>query len=203
MKLKKSHLDNLLLKQTKEQKYAYEVMAQGDFMRHLLYKSHTVCANQELLKVEFQQLNISLKPNKAIYFVLGRIDYPKEKSYTERSKILSSVRAIWEHHLSNQLNSIGVVDRYGDILWFIQPHQTNRQQDLLKYLEGTLELIQEEGLDSVGVNLQFTLSNEIKNWETVSYQYERLRQLQQLKMGIASPKLLKKWSIFHPLPKEV
>ncbi|GAF66592.1 putative response regulator [Bacillus sp. TS-2] len=191
--IKKSHRDNLLIEQTKEQKYAYEMMAQGDFMRHLIHKSQSVCANRTLLRSEFEQLNISLEPNYPIYFVLGRLDYPKEKSYTQRSTILSSVRSIWERQLSMQVNHIGVVDRYGDILWFIQPQKKpiTGQQDLIKYLEGTLELIQEECLDSIGVHLQFTISKEIENWKSISFHYDRLRQLQQLKMGTGFPGIMK------------
>ncbi|SDY92313.1 two-component system, response regulator YesN [Evansella caseinilytica] len=197
--MKRSHIETLLLEQTEEQKYAYELMAQSDFMRHLLQKRNATGDNQEMLLNEFKQLNISLNPTKCVHMVLGRLDYPKDKTYTERSKILTFVRTIWDHHLHRQMKSIGIVDRYGDIVWFIQSHPDKRvsTNHLIDYVEGTLELIQEECLGAIALTIHFTLGTESCEWDAVSQQYETLRQLQQLKIGNGFPEIVKQHEHFN------
>ncbi len=193
--IQRRQLDNLLLEQSREQIYAYEMMAQGDYLRHLLQKSKAVCADQEVLLNEFKKLNISLDPTSGVMMVLAHLDYQKGKTYTERSEILSAVRAIWEDHFSDQIHCNGIVDKHGDILYFIQPilFKKNEKVDkhFHKYLEGTLELVQEECLSSIEVTIGFTISIEFIKWEDVTKMYERLRQLQQLKIGEDIPVILR------------
>jgi len=191
--IQQSNLENLLLEKSREQLFAYEFMAQGDFMRHLLQKSNTICADRENIVNEFNKLNIALDPTNGVVMVLGRLTYPKGKTYTERSEILSSVRATWDYHLSEQVNSIGIVDKHGDILWFIQPLPKLKEKlndHLLRYLEGTLELIQEECFGSLGLTIGFTVCEKYCNWEEVTQQYDRLRQLQLMKVGDRIPIIL-------------
>jgi two-component system, response regulator YesN len=192
LEIQRSNLENLLLEQSREQLYAYEFMAQCDYLRHLLNKSNT-CTDLEVLVDEFKNLNIALDPTTGVLMVLGRLTYPKGKTYTEKSEILSSVQAVWDVHLSEQTHSIGIVDHYGDVLWFIQPFSEVLEKldhHLLRYLEGTLELIQEKCLGSLGLTLAFTVSGKYCRWKDVTQQYDRLRQLQLLKVGESIPVIL-------------
>ncbi|TSB47857.1 response regulator transcription factor [Alkalicoccobacillus porphyridii] len=193
--IKQNHLDQYLVEQTKEQKLAYELMAQGDFMRHVLKKSKLICDSSLGLTNEFKQLNIRLNPMEDIYLVLAKVDYSPETTYTERSNMLYRVRLIWDHHLSKQLDSIGIVDRYGGIVWFIQPKRYNQDQinQLVKYMEGSLELIQEECSDSLDLKIHFTISTELSKWEDITQKYEKLRQSQLLKVGDDYREILKEY----------
>ncbi|MFA9456921.1 response regulator [Halalkalibacter sp. AB-rgal2] len=193
--IQRRQLDNLLLEQSREQIYAYEMMAQGDYLRHLLQKSNAVCADQEVLQREFNKLNISLDPTSGVMMVLAHLDYQKGKTYTERSEILSAVRAIWEDHFSEQIHCNGIVDKHGDILFFIQPISSTKNEKMdnhfNKYLEGTLELVQEECLSSIDITIGFTISGGFNKWGSVTKMYEHLRQLQQLKIGEDIPVILR------------
>ncbi|MCK0470986.1 response regulator [Halalkalibacter sp. APA_J-10(15)] len=193
--IQRRQLDNLLLEQSREQIYAYEMMAQGDYLRHLLQKSNAVCADQEVLQREFNKLNISLDPTSGVMMVLAHLDYQKGKTYTERSEILSAVRAIWEDHFSEQIHCNGIVDKHGDILFFIQPISSTKNEKMdnhfNKYLEGTLELVQEECLSSIDITVGFTISGGFNKWGSVTKMYEHLRQLQQLKIGEDIPVILR------------
>ncbi|WP_017473004.1 response regulator transcription factor [Amphibacillus jilinensis] len=191
--LRKMSLNGLQIEQTEEEKHAYELIAQSDFIRDVLYKSKMICHNPTGLLTEFNKLNLPLDPTKHVYLVLGRLDYPKGKSYTERQQMLGFVRANWNRHLSKHINNMGIVDRYGDMVWFIQPAQHNKlpHPHLVEYLEGTLEVHQEECLDKIGLTLQLTISREIEDWGVVSQKYEHLRQLQQLKMIDGYPCIIK------------
>lgn len=182
----RANLESRLLEQSREKAYAFEMMAQGDFMRYLLQESEKHCADREVLVHEFRKLNIDLDPRNPVVLVLGRLSYPEGKTYTEKSEILASARTIWDSYLSEQTRSIGIVDRHGDILWFLQPSRHAGEKfdsHLIRYLEGTLELVQEACMASLGLKIGFAISGAFCEWEAVTRQYERLRQLQQLMIG--------------------
>ncbi|MCJ8008432.1 helix-turn-helix domain-containing protein [Lederbergia wuyishanensis] len=188
-----NNFESQLLKQSREQVYAYEFMAQGDFMRLLLQNSKAICSDREALNDDFKKLNMALDPKKNVLMVLSRLTFPKGKTYTERCDILSSVRAKWDYHLSDKTCSIGITDKFGDMLWFIQPIPNAEdvvEHHLLRYLEGTLELIQKECLTSLGITLGFTVSGRCCKWEAIAQNYERLHRVQQLKMGDDIPVIL-------------
>ncbi|WP_372662522.1 response regulator [Cohnella sp.] len=172
--------------QSREQKLVLELMAQGDYLRHLLQESHVLCQDQEALADEFRELNIDLDPVAPVVLVLGRLSYPADCSYSERSQMQTSSRMIWSSYLSEQTRQISIMDKHGDMLWFLQPSQQAEEKfdnRLIRYLEGTLELIQETCLESLGLTMAFTVSGSSCTWETITSQYEQLRQLQQLKVS--------------------
>ncbi|WP_337102662.1 response regulator transcription factor [Paenibacillus sp. YIM B09110] len=184
--IQRSNLESTLLEQSREQKYAYEFMAQGDYMRQLLQESDALCAEQARVIEEFGHLNIGLDPMNPVMLVLARLSYPPGMTYTERSKLLVSARTLWDSYLKDHADSIGIVDRHGDLMWFIQPSKESsgiHGGDFIRYMEGVLELIQEACLTSLGLEITLTISGASCDWITVTHQYERLRQLQQLKIG--------------------
>ncbi|MDQ0115488.1 response regulator transcription factor [Paenibacillus harenae] len=184
--IQRSNLESMMLEQSREQKYAYEFMAQGDYMRQLLQESDALCAEQGRVIEEFGHLNIGLDPMNPVMLVLARLSYPPGIMYTERSKLLVSARTVWDSFLLDHADSIGIVDRHGDLMWFIQPSREVsgiQGGDFIRYMEGVLELIQEACLTSLGLEITLTISGACCDWIAVTQQYERLRQLQQLKIG--------------------
>ncbi|WP_169082551.1 helix-turn-helix domain-containing protein [Paenibacillus sp. PL91] len=184
--IQRSNLESMLLEQSREQKYAYEFMAQGDYMRQLLQESAALCAEQGRVIEEFGHLNIGLNPMNPVMLVLARLSYPTGMTYTERNKLLVSARTVWDSYLMDHADSIGIVDRHDDLMWFIQPSREasgKQSGDFIRYMEGVLELVQEACLTSLGLEITLTISGASCDWMAVTQQYERLRQLQQLKIG--------------------
>jgi len=183
------HRDNfeyLLLEQSREQAYAFEFMAQSDYLRMLLHESQLFGSEPEALAQDFRKLNIGLDPARPVVLVLGRLSFPEGKSYSQRSEIVAAARRLWDGHLSGHTRSIGIADRYGDIVWFLQPASRGEEpyEDRLnRYLVGTLELIQEACIESLRLTIGFTFSGADCEWGAVTSQYERLRRLHQLKIG--------------------
>lgn len=178
--------ESRLLEQSREKALAYEVMAQGDYLRYLLQDSGQHCGDRDVLVREFRKLHIGLDPEQPVVLVLGRLSYPEGTTYTERSEMLASVRSIWDAYLSEQTRNVTIMDRHGDVIWFIQPSpQAGEKFDghLIRFLEGTLELVQEACLSSLDLKIGFTISGKSCEWEAVTRQYERLRELQQLLIG--------------------
>ncbi|WP_339321045.1 response regulator [Paenibacillus sp. FSL W8-0194] len=178
--------DSLLLEQSREQLLAYRFMAQGDYMRHLLQNSRVLCRDAEVMVREFGKLDIGLDPAQPVVLVLGRISYPEGRTYTERSEIMSSVRMAWDTYFSDRARSMGIIDKHGDLFWFLQPSvraEGRLDSHFIRFVEGTLEMIQESCLGSLGLTIGWTLSCEACRWECLTRQYERLRELQQLRIG--------------------
>ncbi|OUM97543.1 MAG: DNA-binding response regulator [Thermobacillus sp. ZCTH02-B1] len=183
--MQRARIESRLLEQSREKALAYEMMARGDYLRYLLQDSERHYANREVQSREFRKLNIDLDPGNPVVLVLGRLSYPAGKTYTERSEILASARSIWDAYLSEHTRIVDVTDRHGDVIWFIQPRRERETADgrLIRFLEGTLELIQEACLASLDLRIGFTISGDFCDWEAVTRQYERLRELQQLMIG--------------------
>ncbi|MGG4143121.1 response regulator [Paenibacillus algorifonticola] len=172
-----------LVERSREQMYMLEFMAQGEYIRHLLQKSHLLCQDQEVLVKEFGKLNIDLSPLIPVVMVVGHLSYPAETPYSDRSEMINSARMIGHSYLSEQTRHIGIVDTHGNLLWLLQPSEHVEERfysHLIRYLEGTLELIQETCLESLGLTIAFTISGASCEWAAVSQQYERLRQLHQM-----------------------
>ncbi|MCR8655916.1 response regulator [Paenibacillus endoradicis] len=175
-----------LLQQSQEQIDMIKFLEQGEYFRHLLHDSYSTDELQDLLVLEFEGLNIDLDAKVPVVLVLGHLSYPFEVAYVERSEMFSLTRAIWNSFMVDQINCVTLVDKHGDLLWLLQ---TSEQTDekfsnhLIRYLEGTLELIQQACLESLSVSISFTISGSACGWSEIAKQYDRLRQLQKMKIG--------------------
>ena len=191
--LKNDAFENQELILTAEEKYAYDLMEQSNFMRHVLQNSKTACKDQERLAKELEHLGLPLDSSKPVYLILGHWAYPKNKSYLERSRLLNYVRASWNRRFSKHIISSSIVDRYGDVVWFIQAQEDKEMstERLVDYLEGTLEVIQEDCQSTLELNVQFTMSNTLVDWPLMTEKYGHLRQLQQLSSDQSFPQIIK------------
>ncbi|URN93126.1 MAG: response regulator [Candidatus Pristimantibacillus lignocellulolyticus] len=177
---------NNLLQQSQEHMDTLKFLEQGEYFRNFLHDSYTTDEIQNLLVLEFEGLNIDLDAKVPVVLVLGHLSYPSEVAYVKRSEMITLTRAIWNSFMVDQINCVTLVDKHGDLLWLLQ---TSEQADekfsnhLIRYLEGTLELIQQACLESLGVSISFTISGSACEWSEVTKQYERLRQMQKMKIG--------------------
>ncbi|MBY0013477.1 response regulator transcription factor [Paenibacillus typhae] len=172
-----------LIVQSTEQLLALELMAQEKYLRHLLQDSRMFGKDAGMLEGDFSQLNIGLDPHAPVTLILGRPEHPEEASYTESNRKLSTARLIWDSYLAEKTKHAGMEDKFGGLLWFLQPATVelrDSEHQLKRYLEGTLELIQEACLEELQLPVAFTVCAPC-TWDAVSAQYDRLRQLQQLR----------------------
>ncbi|MUT68570.1 response regulator [Paenibacillus sp. NEAU-GSW1] len=175
-----------LLEQSREQLYALEQIAQGDYIRHLLQESKGHGLDRDRLIDEFHKMSIGLDPASPILLVMGHLSYPKGANYIERSGLLAKARMVCNSYLSEKMKQISIVDSQGDLLLLLQPSEHAEEKfynHLVRYLEGTLELIQESCLQSLSLPVAFTISGASCGWDEMSQQYKRLRHLQLMKIG--------------------
>lgn len=175
-----------IMEQSQKQLELYELMAQGEYFRYFVQDSQLYSRREAELIIDFERLNINLNATSPVILILGHIIHSNEISYIKQTKLFASLRMIWNTFITDQIIDVGIVDRKGDLLWFLQPSENNDEKfgkHLIRYLEGTLEQIQETCRQTLGIDLSFTMSGNLCEWPHVSNQYERLCQLQQLKVG--------------------
>ncbi len=87
--------------------------------------------------------------------------------------------------LDEHVRQVSVTDARGDVVWLIQPKRAEIRPDaaFARYLEGALELVQEACLASLGASWSFAVSGQSFAWPEITRQYERLKQLQWMKVG--------------------
>lgn len=183
-----------LVEQSREQKDAYQFMEQSEYLRHVLQKKINTPFRQEDLINEFHNFHIKLNPSRDVLLVHGRLTYPKGATYTTKNEIQTYVRAKWNDYMSDKLLNMEIVDRYSDLIWFIQDTEAedhSLHDHLPKYIEGTLELLQQECMYSHELVLSFVISSNFSSWSEVPDKYEQLRQIQQMKINNNVPTILK------------
>ena len=199
--IQKDHIQSSLIEKTKENLQLYEVMSQSEYLRFFLQNSNAIKESEHELVYDFKRLNIRLHPTEDVLLVLGRVKEQEEMSFLKLTEDFNEVQFIWHSYFDEKMNSTAVLDRFGDFLWFLQPEDDSDEQfstHLIKYVEGTLELIQDACQESVNISLSFTLSGNPLKWLEITNQYERLRLLQQVKVDeqIASIQ------VDHPVQKQ-
>ncbi|MBO9599033.1 MAG: helix-turn-helix transcriptional regulator, partial [Cohnella sp.] len=152
-----------------------------------------LCADSETLGKEFGALSVGLNPALPVALVVGRQFYPENAVYLEKSRIARSFDSLWHTYLSEHTRYIGVVDKHGDHIWFLQPAQEGEEKPdgcFTRFLEGTLELVQEAVRETLGSTVAFTVSGASCAWKDITPRYERLRQLLRLKLSEGVPALI-------------
>jgi two-component system response regulator YesN len=176
-----------LLQQAKEQRNTLETLAQGDYFRHLLLGSET--NDPEERGVDFRRLAVPLDSSRPVLLVLGSILKSAERpSYAERQEMALAVKLLADRYLQDHTAFVGFIDRYGDPLWLIQPlsdvpNEINAYEDAVRFLEGTLELVQEACSEALDTEMAFTVSGFSCAWDALPAAYDRIRQLQHVRIG--------------------
>ncbi len=176
-----------LLQQVMEQRNTLETLAHGDYFRHLLLGiGIDASGNRE---EDFRKLNVPLHPDLPLMIVLGSLLYTdSDSSYTRRQETAIAVKLLGDAYLQDRVRCVGVIDRYGDLLWMVQP--AGEPVDLVdafgsaaRFLEGTLELIQEACKKSLDMETSFTICRTPFAWDSLPNAYDRLRQMQHVRVG--------------------
>lgn len=173
-----------LLEQSRAATSQLAVFQQEEFLRKLLQECTAVTSSPFETQEELSKRDIGLQVDSPVYLVLGRFNTPPGTG-SDLKRVQESVRIIGSTLMHERTVYAGVTDHYGDTIWLVQPKQDEEtdHDKLVRFLEGTLELVQEACMVSLGVSIAFTLSGRSCPWSEITRQYERLRLLQWMKIG--------------------
>lgn len=181
---------NDLIQRSKEQLHTLETLAHGDYFRNLLF--HDVLFERQL-EDDFKRLHIPLDASMPILIALGNVTHAgyvgTSPTYVDRRETALAVKFLAETFLAERSSSIGFIDRYGDLIWLIQPkrrndsERTNALAQTVMFLEGTFELIQQACLESLDATVAVTLSGVAFAWEGLPAMYDKMRRHQHDRTG--------------------
>ncbi|MUT68246.1 response regulator [Paenibacillus sp. NEAU-GSW1] len=174
-----------LIRQSREKLNILETLAQGDYFRFLFQNG-----KMQDLEEDFERLHIPLNPFLPVLLVLGNLTYFNQSShsYSDRQESALAVKFLAETFLAERTVSMGMIDRYGDMIWLIQPDQPSEEggwdyEQTVMFLEGTFELIQQACLDSLDVTMAVTLCSQAITWESLPVSYDKMRRQQHFRVG--------------------
>ncbi|WP_340017188.1 response regulator [Paenibacillus sp. FSL K6-1318] len=182
--IRQSHSMLELLERSREVNSQLAVIQQEEYLRKLLQDCTTIISSPLVMQDEFTKRDIPLQVDSPVYLILGRFNTSPETG-SELTQLQESVRIIGSSLMHERTVYVSVTDHHGDTIWLLQPKQEQEMANdkLVRFLEGTLELVQEACMVSLGVSIAFSLSGRSCDWSELTKQYERLRLLQWMKIG--------------------
>ncbi|UJF31405.1 hypothetical protein [Paenibacillus hexagrammi] len=100
-----------------------------------------------------------------------------------------AVKFLTDSFLAERTRCLGIIDRYGDLIWLIQPIHDSAEDGsdpyarTVKFLEGQFELIQRATADSLGMNFAVTICADPSEWRQLSAVHDRIRNQQHKRGG--------------------
>ncbi|WP_219837024.1 helix-turn-helix domain-containing protein [Paenibacillus sp. R14(2021)] len=179
---------NDLIQQAQEKLKTLEVLARGEYFRHLLHGANPAPS----LAADFRKLNIPLEADRPVYVAQGDLFHASStvSSYANRHESAMAVMLLAESLLKGQARSLGMIDRFGDPVWLIQEstdradgNEAEEGASVLPYLVGQFELIQQACLKSLDLSVAVTLGNRPSDWMKLSSTYDKMRRQRQTRTG--------------------
>lgn len=179
---------NDLVQRAQEKLNTLEVLARGEYFRHLLHGANPA----PNLAADFGKLNIPLDAGRPVYVAQGDLSRASSavSSYASRHESAMAVTLLAERLLDGQVLSLGMIDRFGDVIWLIQRPADRSDADaeedeasVLSYLVGQFELIQQACLSSLELSVAVTLGDRPSEWTKLSATYDKLRRQGQTRTG--------------------
>jgi two-component system, response regulator YesN len=175
-----------LIQQSREKLTTLETLAQGNYFRYLLQGTRAA----EELEVDFRKLGIALDPSLPVLVAVGDLQRTNmNHSFAESQEASLAVKFLAETFLAERTGSLGIIDRYGGLVWLIQPTHGNGMKSAeayarsVKYLEGQFELMQRACMESMRLTFAITLCADPCEWIQLSEVYERVRSQQYWRAG--------------------
>ncbi|MDG0791487.1 response regulator [Cohnella ginsengisoli] len=190
-----------LIQRAQDKLNTLEVLARGEYFRHLLHGANPA----PNLAADFSKLNISLDAGRPVYLAQGSLSRASsaESSYANRHESAMAVTLLAERLLEGQVLSLGMIDRFGDVVWLIQrsADRADSSEDeadekdegdkgdkgddasFLSYLVGQFELIQQACLSSMDLSVAVTLGDRPSEWAKLSSTYDKMRRQGQTRTG--------------------
>lgn len=183
--VRKSHRMDALLEQSRELEAQLRKLERDDYLNKGLRSEEAFGGCPEERQAELDRKQIPLRASEPLHLVVGRIADSGGISEGEPGGRSASARVIASSLLEEHVRQTSVTDPRGNVVWFIQPKQgeTKPESAFARYLEGVLELVQEACGASLDVSWSFTLSGRGFPWAETARRYERLKQLQWMKVG--------------------
>ncbi len=150
-----------------------------------------IYSNKQIKQEELKNIGVDLNLERPVLMLIGKIDdMPKGDSYTRRTKLLYSVKLLTEQYLHPDIIYTQFVDDDSNLVWIIQPsneqiEKNNNEiwQKIIKYIKGSLELVQTSSNEAVGISVSFVLDDDYVEWREIPDRYQLLKMFLNYRLG--------------------
>lgn len=175
-------IEQLIAKSKQQMKLASEALQQ-DFIRQLLYGERIEPGD---MAAQFAGLQIPLHCAMPVLAVIGRVDeWPEDLSHYDRYLLLYAIRNIAGEYLDATVTQMSIpIDRF-NMIWIIQPKGLNpsspqRMRDdtwqmMIRFAQGTFELIQGACKDLIKLSLSVLISDAPVYWDGLGRKFASLK----------------------------
>lgn len=177
---------NHLIQKSRDNLTTLETLAQGRYFQYLFQGTRAT----EELEGDFHKLGIPLDSSMPVLVALGALRHNAlYHSFADEQEEALAVKFLSETFLTERTLTLGIIDRYGDLIWLIQPsHGTEMESDAayartVKFLEGKFELLQQACADSMELTISVTLCGDPCLWKQLPAVYDRIRRQQHWRAG--------------------
>ncbi len=177
---------NNLIQKSRENLTTLETLARGNYFQHLLHGARAA----DELEEDFRRLDIPLDPSLPVLVALGDLTHKGiHNSFADRQEAALAVKFLAETFLAERTISLGMIDRYGDLFWLIQPASESgipkeeAYTRTVRFLEGEFELIQQACTESLDLTVAVTLGGKPCEWKLLSVFYDKMKRQQHLRAG--------------------
>ncbi len=184
-----------LVKQAQEQIGTTKSLLQSIYLRGILNDEIGI---SEIKQQQFDELDIPLSVKEPVVIMAGRIDdIPKGIPYSVKSEWFLNLRYIAEKYLSTKTKFAHFRHDNSTLVWFLQPllnsenpYAKTEWNDILTFVKGVAELIQESFSTSTGKSISFVLDDTPVSWRQLQDRYFTVKMLLNYRIGKEEGRLL-------------
>lgn len=184
-----------LVKQAQEQIGTTKSLLQSIYLRGILNDEISM---SEIRQQQFDELEIPLSVKEPVVIMAGRIDdIPKGIPYSVKSEWFLNLKYIAEKYLSSKTRFAHFRHDNSTLVWFLQPLLNSGNpsvqaewNDILTFVKGVAELIQESFSTSTGKSISFVLDDTPVSWRELQDRYFTVKMLLNYRIGKEEGRLL-------------
>lgn len=186
-----------MLRQAKEQLGTTRYLLQEIYLNSIIKGEFCM---HEINQKQFDELEIPMSASEPVIMLIGRIDgIPKGIPRSEKAGWLYSVKLIAEQYFSSYVQYTYFIHDNSTLVWFVQPGEDRLQPgegseavwpEILTFIKGNVELMQENFMKSAGKSVSFALDDSPARWSELADRFFTLKMLLNYRIGNGSGMLL-------------
>lgn len=157
----------------------------------------------EVNSKQFTALDIPLRADESTLILLGRVNRSTNHiSYSDKVKQLIRIRTVACTYLSSHAEIVDFAHEQDELIWMLQPLNSSEDRSseamqqawskLLKFLKGSLELVQAACKESVDAELSLVLDDSPMVWTDAAERFAQIHMLMNYRIGRSHGLLLDK-----------
>lgn len=180
-----------LLEQAREQSEKAKELLRKEFFYGVL--KGRIDAD-EVSSEQFEVLDVPLRANESTLLLLGRVNRLTDRvTYSDKVNQLIRIRTMANAYFSSHAEIIDFALEQDELVWLLQPLKSSEAlsiQDkehgwskLLRFLKGSLELVQAACKESVDAELSFVLDDSPMSWTDAAERFAQTYMLMNYRIG--------------------